>query len=54
MRQFITKEPVSHDKIYGRHSVNPQNSKEPYLGYSNFSPKLLTNADEVKNVIFGI
>lgn len=54
MRDYIMKEPVSHDKIYGKHTINPKNQKQPYLGYSNFTAKMLTNADEVKNIIFGV
>lgn len=54
MAAYIRDNPISHDKIYGRHSVNPNNNKEPYLGYSSFTPKMLNNADEVKNIIFGI
>lgn len=56
MAEYIKGDPISHDKIYGKHTVIPQKHEDihRYLGYSSFSPKLLTNADEVKNIIFGI
>ena len=56
MAEFIKENPVSHDKIYGKHTVNPQkhDSNNQYPRLPGFSPKLLTNADEVKNIIFGL
>ena len=54
MAEFIRDKPISHDNVYGRHTVIPVYDKKPYLGYGNFTPKMLNNADEVKNIIFGI
>ncbi len=45
MAQFIKQHPISHDKIYGKHTVIPVYNKQPYLGYGNFTPKMLNNAD---------